>query len=293
MSCKMQNHNLTQIQRYKNVVSYINDNFKHEINIEKIENVGYYSYRNINRIFQTIHDETIGKYIKRIRIEEAAKYIKYSQTQLSEIALEVGFSDLAAFSKAFKKRFNCSPSVFREKVHTHKTVNHEKSTKTGLVAVLDYEIEILPSFNMLFLEHRGDYNDINTVKKKWDVFLEFCERKKLITNKSIFFSEILDDNQISEHINCRYNMAMIIDEPKEIKLEGLYQTKTHQEHKYAKFTHQGPDENLIDTYNSIYSNWINGVELEFADLPVLEFYLNHHENIPPEKLLTEVYIPIQ
>ncbi len=99
--------NITQIERYKNLIKFLDKNFKEDINIEKIEEISHYSYRNINRIFQFLQHETIGKHIKRIRLEKAAEYLKYSNQQVSDIALNVGFSDIASFSKAFKKRLRC------------------------------------------------------------------------------------------------------------------------------------------------------------------------------------------
>ncbi|MBF1643163.1 MAG: helix-turn-helix domain-containing protein, partial [Prevotella sp.] len=35
---------------------------------------------------------------------------------ISEIAYECGYSDLAAMSKAFKKRFGVAPTIYRRKV---------------------------------------------------------------------------------------------------------------------------------------------------------------------------------
>ena len=82
---------MTQLERYKNTISYIQQNFKEKIDIDLIESISNYSYRNINRIFLALHHETIGKYIKRIRLEKAAEYLKFSNHQISDIALEVGF----------------------------------------------------------------------------------------------------------------------------------------------------------------------------------------------------------
>jgi AraC family transcriptional regulator len=69
--------NATQLERYKKLLSYLDERFKEEINIDKVEAISHYSYRNINRIFEALHHETIGKYIKRRRMEKAAEFLKY------------------------------------------------------------------------------------------------------------------------------------------------------------------------------------------------------------------------
>jgi len=94
--------NDTQLTRYKKLLRFIDEQFKEDINIPEIEEACNYSYRNINRIFEAINHETIGKYIKRIRLERAAQYLKFSQESITDIAYDVGFGDVAALSKAFK-----------------------------------------------------------------------------------------------------------------------------------------------------------------------------------------------
>ena len=102
-----------QLTRYKKLLAYLDEHLNAEVNIEKIEEISHYSYRNINRIFEAIHHETIGKYVKRLRLEKAAQFLKYSDLGISQIAYQVGFEDRSAFSKAFKKRYNTSPKDFR------------------------------------------------------------------------------------------------------------------------------------------------------------------------------------
>ena len=52
-----------QLDRYNKLLSYLNKNFKEDINIEKVEAICHYSYRNINQIFEALHHETIGRYV--------------------------------------------------------------------------------------------------------------------------------------------------------------------------------------------------------------------------------------
>ncbi len=284
--------NITQIERFKNLVKFINENFKEVINIEKIEEISHYSYRNINRIFQSLQHETIGKHIKRIRLEKAAEYLKYSNEQVSDIALNVGFSDLASFSKAFKKRFNCSPISFRKTADIKKKKHKQVIDKIAQTTIL-FSTETLPEFEILYLEHKGKYDDIKAIEKTWNTLIKYCEKKQLISDESIFFSETLDDNEITEDFQCRTNVAMILNKSLNFVPEGLFQVKVHKKQKYAKFIHKGATNKLENTYNLIYSSWITTIKLEFSDKPILEFYVNHHEKIIEDNFITEIYIPIQ
>ncbi len=282
--------NLTQLQRYKNLIKFIDQNFKEDINIEKIEKVSFYSYRNINRIFQSLHNETVGKYIKRIRLEKAAEYLKYSNLQISKIAIDIGFSDVAAFSKSFKKKFLCSPLTFRQNTQIINRVNKQTSSKKNSIP---FEIETLPEFKLLYLEYLGNYENIVAIEKTWDKLIMYCDKQKLITQETSFFSETLDDNTITDDFNCRTNVAITLNELSNFVPEGLFRIRKHKTQKYAKFIHKGANEKLVETYNQIYSTWMSEVQLEFEDKPTLEFYVNHHNKTLKKNLITEIYIPVK
>lgn len=283
---------MTPLERYKKTINFIQNNFKDKVDIKRIEQISHYSYRHINRIFLSLHNETIGKYVKRIRLEKAAEYIKYSNLQISEIALDIGFSDVAAFSKAFKNKFNCSPQEYRDSVTRIIQSRHDSVSNLNMEP-LEFVIETLPHFKMLYIEHRGDYRDINALEKKWDILVAYCEKKGLLSNNTIYLSEALDDIEISDEINARSNLAIILDNQLDIIPDELFQVKEHKPQKYVKFTHLGDLNSLEDTYNQIYTFWLTGIQMEFADKPTLEFYVNHELSIPKEKLITEIYIPVE
>jgi len=287
-------NNETQLDRYKKLLEYLDMQFMEEVNIKKVESISLYSYRNINRIFEALHHETIGKYVKRVRLEKAAEYLKYSDNSISDISFQVGFSDVAAFSKAFKNKFNCAPSVFRNSNDVIRNITRQTFTEQEIQREkLTFEIETLPQFEILYLEHRGNYENLKAIKETWKMLVNYSLKKQLLTDDTCFLAEILDDNEISESINCRYNVAIILNKSLTFPPEGLFKIKTHQSQKYAKFVHKGSHESSTDTYHKIYSQWMVDVNLDMVDLPTLEFFLNDEENTPAEKLLTEIYIPVK
>lgn len=287
--------NTTQLERYKKLISFIDKNFKEPINIEKIESISHYSYRNINRIFLALHNETIGKYIKRIRLEKGAQYLKYSDAPISDIAYEIGFEDRASFSKAFKKKYHCSPLVFRTNNELHNKNIQELSflKENTKREKLQYEIEYLPDFEYIFLEYRGNYEDFSAVDNTWNQLENYVFKKGLLSDTSIFMTEIIDDEDISDHINTRYNTACILEQSLKFVPEGLFRTNTHRRQKYAKFIHKGSYNSCIEYYNKIYAFWMLDVMLELEDRSTLEFYPNITSNISVNDILTEIYIPVK
>ena len=286
--------NETQLERYKLLKDYIDSYYKEDINIAKIEQICFYSYRNMNRIFMAWHQETIGQYIKRVRLVKAAEYLKYSDQSIFDIALEVGFSDVHAFSKAFKTRFKVPPASYRKQVNSSFQTNLLLSLSLEVSpAALDFSIEYLNEFEMLYLEYRGAYDQLKDIEDKWEALWQYAEQQNLIEADSVFVAEILDDNDICDAVFCRYHAGLILNKPLKKDPGGLFRLKTHKRQKYAKFLHQGPDETAFETYNKIYAQWLTQTNYKLADLPTLEFLLNHHLDPPKEQLLTEIYIPIE
>ncbi|MGI9543815.1 MAG: AraC family transcriptional regulator [Cyclobacteriaceae bacterium] len=286
--------NETQLERYKNLLDFIDQSFKEDINIQKVERVCHYSYRNINRIFQALHNQTIGKYIKRLRLEKAAEYLKYSDITVSKIAYQIGFSDVSAFSKAFKNRFHLSPKTFRERQDAKaNSMKREILSQENSADLIDYKIEILPDLEILYLEYRGAYNNLAAINRSWEQLIDYIKPKGILTDNTIFLAEILDDNEISDEVNCRYNAAIVLEKPLEFEPDGLFRTKQIKRHKYTKFIHQGKHEASWETYQKIYACWLTEINFSLADLPTLEFYLNDESDTRAEDLITEIYIPIQ
>lgn len=285
----------TQLKRYKKLISFIEENFKEEINIPKIEEVCFYSYRSMNRIFEAIHHETIGKYIKRLRLEKSAQYLKYSDIAVADIGFEVGFEDRAAFSKAFKNKYGCSPSAFRDSnLAVREMIQQSLQTeKEEDRKVLEYEIEIIPSFDFLYLEYRGDCENLPAMENTWQKLFQYTSERGLLNDRSVFLTEIMDDAEISDHINSRYNQGFILENPTGFEPEGFFKIKTHDRQKYAKFIYRGAYEGCFEFYHRIYAFWMLDVPLELVDKPFLEFYPNFEEDLPSSELITEIYIPVR
>ncbi|CAL2088640.1 AraC family transcriptional regulator [Tenacibaculum sp. 190524A05c] len=285
--------NPTQIERYQKLLEFLDKQFKSSISSKDIEEVSFYSYRNINRIFYALQQETIGHYLKRIKLEKAAEYLKYSSDEVSDIAIAVGYADLPTFSKAFKNRFGCSPTYYRNSEILKEEILEEAIKDSQGFNKLEFTIEELPAFKILYLQYKGNYDNIKAIEQTWEKLVRYALKKKLFKDDTIIVGEVLDDDEISESLKCRYNAGIIIDSNADITTEGLFGTKEIEAQKYAKFIHKGSHESCFESYNSIYMHWMKDVKLEFEDKPTLEFYLNDEETTPKEKLITEIYIPVK
>jgi len=68
--------------------------------------------RSLERKLAALTGESPTDVIKRVRLTRASKLLKKKSGNISEIALEVGFSNPAYFSKCFREQFGLTPSEY-------------------------------------------------------------------------------------------------------------------------------------------------------------------------------------
>jgi AraC-like DNA-binding protein len=66
----------------------------------------------LSRIFSKEMGMTIPQYVRQVRIERAAELLLGGRHNVTEAAMEVGYSSLSHFSKAFCTTIGCCPALF-------------------------------------------------------------------------------------------------------------------------------------------------------------------------------------
>lgn len=70
----------------------------------------------LSRTFSQEHGETIPQFIRRLRMEEAARMLRAGTHNVSEAAFAVGYSTLGHFSQSFKQVMGESPSAWLQRL---------------------------------------------------------------------------------------------------------------------------------------------------------------------------------
>jgi AraC family transcriptional regulator len=268
------------LKRIYNTRNYIETHYNQIISIDSLEFISCYSYRNLQRIFYSLFNETIGAYQTRLKVENGYKKLLYSNKQVSDIALEVGFSDVQSFSKTFKKHFNCSPSLARNQKNS---LLNDVYLQQTISCVLKPKIIFIPEITVYYSSCKTSYVNPE-IESLWDTILknEFPE-----TNTD-FFGVIADDIVITEKSKCTYDACVATSSP----IKNL-QAKTIFGGKYAQFFHQGGYETLEDTYQQIYGGWFLDNDFEFSHSPVIEQYLKNDASCDNEAdYLTAIFVPL-
>ena len=82
--------------------------------VEAMARAACFSRRQFHRLMLQVLGETPGTHQRRLRLDRAAWLLLTSRATLLDVALETGFENPETFTRAFRTRFEVTPSVFRK-----------------------------------------------------------------------------------------------------------------------------------------------------------------------------------
>ena len=101
-------------ERLNNVKQYIREHINEPLNREVLADVAGFSVPHFHRVFTANVGESAASYVRRLRMERAARKLRMGAVDITQVALAGGYDSHAAFTKAFKQQFGYSPSEFRQ-----------------------------------------------------------------------------------------------------------------------------------------------------------------------------------
>ena len=163
MSLKCDYYQNSYISKVNIVQDYIEQHIGEHLTIEKLASIVNFSPYYFHRLFKLITQESLYSYIKRIRLEKAMFLLNCDlDKNITEVAVSVGFSNLASFAKAFKKAYGLSASEFRQSKNG-KQENNNGKVINSLLCYNNYALKNKLDSSVL-LNHAG--SKLKTKKRK-------------------------------------------------------------------------------------------------------------------------------
>src|SRR5579862_6108213 len=79
----------------------------------------YQSRTQFHRLFRTLVEETPAAMRRRLLLERAAYQLGHTGMSVTDIALDANYGSLEAFTRALRKAFRTSPSIYRRMRDSH------------------------------------------------------------------------------------------------------------------------------------------------------------------------------
>lgn len=106
---------LKEHEYLRDVQHYIQQRIDQPIKREELAQVAGFSVPHFHRVFIGCVGMSAAEYIRRLRLQRAGFKLRCGmKVDITQVALAAGYATHAAFSKAFRKQYDISPSDFRQ-----------------------------------------------------------------------------------------------------------------------------------------------------------------------------------
>ncbi len=122
---------MDEAQRLREIVL---DSLDQERNGDSLARQAYRSRTQFYRVFRAVIEETPAAMRRRLLLERSAWQLSRTQLSVTEISLNANYGSLEAFTRAFRKAFGVSPSLYRRmgatstQLHAANGIHHYSGT---------------------------------------------------------------------------------------------------------------------------------------------------------------------
>jgi len=100
----------------KNALHYIEENYTQKLTLSEVAEKTYVSQWHLSKLLNRHTGQSFSDILNHVRIEHAKELLKDPALRIGDISEQVGFLDLAHFSRVFKKQEGVSANEYRNKV---------------------------------------------------------------------------------------------------------------------------------------------------------------------------------
>ena len=215
------------------------------------------------------------EYVRRLRLEQAANKLRFSDRPVIDVALDAGYESHEAFTRAFSARFGLTPSSFR------------KTQQSDGREVPEVRLEQFGPQRVAFLRHVGPYDQVGSA---WQRLMGWAAMRGLLGGPMMMLGIVYDAPDVTAEAKLRYDASLAVGG--DVQAEGEMGIQEIARAEFAVMPYKGPYANIQQAYDRLLGEWLPASGREPASLPAFERYLNTPFDTAPENLRTEIYLPL-
>ncbi|MCM5662377.1 AraC family transcriptional regulator [Galbibacter mesophilus] len=291
-------------QRINNVFAFIDENLEGDLSLKNISEVAFFSPFHFHRVFKFITNETLNDYVKRRRLEKSALDLLHKNGNLSEIAHRYGFSDNSSYSKAFKKYFEVSPTVFKEKYPHRLSKIHKWNSKIGQ-AYPDYDqyIRIIENLKK-WIKMNAKIDIVETQKMEvayvtslgvqnlesaYGKIMKWAGDRGLMNQHTKMITIYHDSFKVTAPEKVRMSASILLNEP--VTTNGEIGLATIEAGKHIVGSFEIGLHEFEKSWTGLFL-WMNENGYQKRDSEPFEIYHNNFNEHPEKKAVVDFYIPV-
>jgi AraC family transcriptional regulator len=155
---------------------------------------------------------------------------------------------------------------------------------------METKIVTKETFKIIGLRYYGE-NKNQEIQQLWNVFLPRLESIKSRINQSVSYGICYPVEGENNDAAFEYIAAVEVSDFDDLPAEMVGRTIPAQ--KYAVFTHKGPVDKILETYQAIYAVWQPKSGCQLKKAPDFEYYDERFNPDNPEVSELDIYIPVK
>ncbi|WP_353095785.1 helix-turn-helix domain-containing protein [Tissierella praeacuta] len=261
-----------QLERYHRIVKYLSNNYMNKVSLQEIADKEFLSSQYLSYKIKDILGHGFNEYLNQIRVEESTKLLLDSDSNISEISEEVGFSHVRYYNKHFKLHYNCTPMQYRKKykVSEEELENMTKVKYLNIKEALPYITGYIEDYERYDYDNRIIKIDIDLNKDT----LERYRKPDVIDLGDIYLLLEEENRKILEEIQREIKFEYCIVNRLFSEDMDIYRDKNH------KFINWTRVENILDIL--IGQNLTPIIITENVDKYIIDDFINHFSNLYEE-----------
>jgi AraC family transcriptional regulator len=287
------------VQRIDRVIDYLRGNLHRPVKLAELADIACFSEFHFHRIFTSVSGETLSNFTNRLRLEKAARLLRYSEQSLTEIALDCGFSSSATFSRAFRAGYDTSPSEFRKSGEIKKSkickelfpkdeyglpMSAEEKRAAFPVRLLD-----IPERQVAYIRVTNAF-ELSRVLAALTTLIEWAKSQGVFA-QGILFGMSVDDPHVTPKHLYRYEVCLASSLPFEC-CEGMSKLKLPAM-RYAAIKVSGDIHKVATAWDYLYRDWLINSAYEPEHAPALEVFLDKESATDWSHFDLELYLPVR
>jgi AraC family transcriptional regulator len=286
-------------QRIDRVIDYLRRNLDRPVKLRELANVAGFSEFHFHRIFGAVSGETLNNFTNRLRLEKAARLLRYSDNSLTDIALDCGFSSSATFSRAFRSGYDTSPSQFRKSGEIKKSkickelfddqnydlpMSAEEKRAAFPVRLID-----IPERQVAYIRVTNAFEG-DKVLAALKTMIEWAKSQGIFP-QGILFGMTVDDPHVTPKHLYRYEVCLASSLPFQC-MEGMSKLKMPAM-RYAVTKVSGDLRKVATAWDYIYRDWLIHSVYEPEHAPALEVFLEKENALDWSHCELELCLPVR
>lgn len=271
------------------VLTHIDCHRDSALDLDKLAKIARVSKFHFHRVFKEYMGISLGQYVKLKRLETGMWKLVHTKNNTLDIAIDTGYENHAAFSRAFKKEMGCSPKDFRDQFIKDQKLAMSKLQENPPVFL---GFKDVPTTKILFMRKRGSYHKAALLA--WDDLLADLAKASINAYHQTFFAISQDDPNAQGVLkeDIRFDVGVLLSEEIEEKSSKLAaDLGALTGGKFAVFLHTGALDRLPDSYHFIYGTWIFDNKVRLRDVRPFIKYKNPFAP-KDQKQEAEIYLPV-